>query len=383
VEEKTEKNNRAGIIIKSLTQIAKAVKKEMAGKISFTKEDQKRILSASGDFKSGIMELLLEVIGMHEETRQAVERAKKAENQIGKLKEQIRQMIERQAQRKTEGPSEETGSTPQGVAPRSDGRRGGPESPQNTNRGTRKHTDTGAKEEEAEETGGGVDHCVICPEAEGENPGKARNTGEHGRPERSRSEEDAEWGQHPGDWRTTRSGTESERRLAASGQPKRRTEEEAGRNTEEEAGSPGEANGDVKSHNHSHGIGDRMEAGGSGAGHVGKERVDQKRENQRAVYRRGKSALKARLQRPQEAERRLDDGHQDSGGVPEEKESTGRTDTLLDGREIRNQLPLLRPPEEGLQTGADLLQVRGAHLKKEERKRRRSAPIASKKAGMT
>jgi hypothetical protein len=110
VGEKTEENNRAGIIKKltvetsrSLTEIAKAIKKEMGGKISFTKEDQKRILSASGDIKSSITELLLEVIGMQEETRRAEERARKAENQIGKLEEQIRQLTERQAQRRTEG----------------------------------------------------------------------------------------------------------------------------------------------------------------------------------------------------------------------------------------------------------------------------------------
>jgi hypothetical protein len=99
----TEETNKA------LTEIAKAIRKEMAGKISFTKEDQKRILTASGEIKSGILELLLEVIGMQEETRQAEARATKAETETKKLRERIRQLTEekeaqtRPRQKKTEG----------------------------------------------------------------------------------------------------------------------------------------------------------------------------------------------------------------------------------------------------------------------------------------
>jgi hypothetical protein len=116
-EEKEEGiNNRAQTIRKvteetnkALTEIAKAIKKEMAGKISFTKDDQKRTLTASGEIRSGISELLLEVTGMQEETRQAEMRATKAETEIEKLRGRIRQLTEekeaqtRSRQKKTEG----------------------------------------------------------------------------------------------------------------------------------------------------------------------------------------------------------------------------------------------------------------------------------------
>jgi hypothetical protein len=162
---------------KALTEIAKAIKKEMGGKISFTKENQKKILTASGDIKNGISDVLLEVIGMQEEARLAEERATNAENQVKKLREQIRQLTEkketqaRQTQRnrerararererereRKEGPqrafSEETGSTPQRVAWRSSERRGGEPGrwTKYPNSGTKEHTYTGAKKEEAE-----------------------------------------------------------------------------------------------------------------------------------------------------------------------------------------------------------------------------------------
>jgi TolA-binding protein len=65
--------------------------------------------TVSGDIRSSISELLLEVIGMQEETRQAEARATKTETQIERLRERIRQLTEeketqtRSRQKKTEG----------------------------------------------------------------------------------------------------------------------------------------------------------------------------------------------------------------------------------------------------------------------------------------
>jgi single-stranded DNA-specific DHH superfamily exonuclease len=116
MEEKEGINNRAQTIRKvtvetnkALTEIAKSYQTGMGGKISFTKEDQKRILTASGDIRSSISELLLEVIGMQEETHQAEARVTITETQIEKLREHIRQLTEeketqtRSQQKKTEG----------------------------------------------------------------------------------------------------------------------------------------------------------------------------------------------------------------------------------------------------------------------------------------
>jgi hypothetical protein len=58
-------------IEKELGTIAEAIKKEQAGKISFTKEEQKRILEASGTIRASVMQLLLEVIAAQQAQKPA------------------------------------------------------------------------------------------------------------------------------------------------------------------------------------------------------------------------------------------------------------------------------------------------------------------------
>jgi hypothetical protein len=106
-----------------------------------------------------------------------------------------------------------------------------------------------------------------------------------------------------------------------------------------------------------------MEAGGSGAGHLGEKRMHPDGQDQRAIYRRGESALEESLQGSQQTERRPDDGRKNTGRMSEKKEGSGGAD-LLDGRKIRSQpvlqLSRLRPSEERLQAGVDVLQVWGS-----------------------
>jgi hypothetical protein len=72
-------------IEKELGTIANAIKKEQAGKISFTKEKQKRILEASGTIRASVMQLL-EVIATQQAQKRAEERAAKQEEETEKLK---------------------------------------------------------------------------------------------------------------------------------------------------------------------------------------------------------------------------------------------------------------------------------------------------------
>jgi hypothetical protein len=81
-------------IEKELGTIAKAIKKEQQGKISFTKEEQKRILEASGTIRANVMQLLLEVIAAQQAQKRAEERAARQEEQLEKLKKQLKQAEE-------------------------------------------------------------------------------------------------------------------------------------------------------------------------------------------------------------------------------------------------------------------------------------------------
>jgi hypothetical protein len=174
--------------------------------------------------------------------------------------------------RRREGPqgafTEEAGPTPRGAARGSSERRGG--DTENSNRGTKEHANTGAKEEE---TGGRVDHRVIRPETEGEIPSKTRDTREDRRAGRSRKGENVQWTQHPRNWRPTRPGGKPKRRIAAFRQPGRGAEEETGGNFEEETGGQGDTSRKIESHDHTHRVGKRMEAGGNGAGHLGEKQM--------------------------------------------------------------------------------------------------------------
>jgi hypothetical protein len=255
---------------------------------------------------------------------------------------------------------EETRPTPQGAARGSGERR----DTEKSNRDNKEHANTGAKEEKAEETGGGVDHRVIRPEAEGEIPSKTRDTREVRRTGRSRSEENAEWTQHPRNRRTTRPGGKPKRRVAAFSQPGRRAEKETGGNLEEETGGQGNSGRKAEPNHHAHRVGKRVETGGSGGGHLGEKRMDPDGKDQRAIHRGGESALEESLQGSQQTERRPDNGRKNAGRMFEKEEGSGGADLLLDGRKIRGepvlQLSRLRPSEEGLQAGVDLLQVRGS-----------------------
>jgi hypothetical protein len=75
---------------KELGTIAKAIKKEQTEKISFTKEEQKRILEASGTIRASVMQLLLEVIAAQQAQKRAEERAAKQEEETEKLKKQLK-----------------------------------------------------------------------------------------------------------------------------------------------------------------------------------------------------------------------------------------------------------------------------------------------------
>jgi hypothetical protein len=209
-----------------------------------------------------------------------------------------------------------------------------------------------------------VDHRVIRPEAEGEIPSKTRDTREDRRTGRSRSEENVEWTQHPRNRRTTRPGGKPKRRVAAFSQPGRRAEEETGGNLEEETGGQGDSGRKIEPHDHTHRVGKRMEAGGSGDGHLGEKRMDPDGKDQRAIHRGGERALEESLQGPQQAERRPDNGHKNTGRMSEKEEGSGGADLFLDGRKIRSQpvlqLSRLRPSEERLQAGVDVLQVWGS-----------------------
>jgi hypothetical protein len=81
-------------IEKELGTIAKVIKKEQQGKISFTKEEQKRILEASGTIRASVMQLLLKVIATQQAQKRAEERAAKQEEETEKLKKQLKRAEE-------------------------------------------------------------------------------------------------------------------------------------------------------------------------------------------------------------------------------------------------------------------------------------------------
>jgi hypothetical protein len=360
---------------KALTEIAKAIRKEMAGKISFTKEDQKRILTASGEIKSGISELLLEVIGMQEETRQAEARATKAETETKKLRERIRQLTEekeaqtRPRQKKTEGEKDLRGHSQKKLdqlrkelyeeAVREETQKRATE----TTRSTPTPAPRKKKQKKQEGEWTTVSYAQKLKEkfpARHETLVKFEGQDEAG----AKRTLSGEWTQHPRNRRTTRPGGKPKRRVAAFSQPGRRAEKETGGNLEEETGGQGNSGRKAEPNHHAHRVGKRVETGGSGGGHLGEKRMDPDGKDQRAIHRGGESALEESLQGPQQTERRPDNGRKNAGRMFEKEEGSGGADLLLDGRKIRGepvlQLSRLRPSEEGLQAGVDLLQVRGS-----------------------
>jgi hypothetical protein len=106
-----------------------------------------------------------------------------------------------------------------------------------------------------------------------------------------------------------------------------------------------------------------VETGGSGGGHLGEKRMDPDGKDQRAIHRGGESALEESLQGPQQTERRPDNGRKNAGRMFEKEEGRGLTFFWMEEKFEVNRcfnLSRLRPSEEGLQAGVDLLQVRGS-----------------------
>jgi hypothetical protein len=361
----TEETNKA------LTEIAKAIRKEMAGKISFTKEDQKRILTASGEIKSGILELLLEVIGMQEETRQAEARATKAETETKKLRERIRQLTEekeaqtRPRQKKTEGEKDLRGHSQKKLdqlrkelyeeAVREETQKRATE----TTRSTPTPAPRKKKQKKQEGEWTTVSYAQKLKEKfparhetlvkfEGQDEAGAKRTlsglniHEIGGPlAQVVSRKD-------GSLLLVSQGEEQKKRLG---------------NLEEETGGQGNSGRKAEPNHHAHRVGKRVETGGSGGGHLGEKRMDPDGKDQRAIHRGGESALEESLQGPQQTERRPDNGRKNAGRMFEKEEGRGLTFFWMEEKFEVNRcfnLSRLRPSEEGLQAGVDLLQVRGS-----------------------
>jgi hypothetical protein len=357
----TEETNKA------LTEIAKAIRKEMAGKISFTKEDQKRILTASGEIKSGISELLLEVIGMQEETRQAEARATKAETETKKLRERIRQLTEekeaqtRPRQKKTEGEKDLRGHSQKKLdqlrkelheeAVREETQKRATE----TTRSTPTPAPRKKKQKKQEGEWTTVSYAQKLKEkfpARHETLVKLEGQDEAGAKRTLSGLNIHEIG---GPLAQVVSRKDGSQLLVSQG---------TGGNLEEETGGQGNSGRKAEPNHHAHRVGKRVETGGSGGGHLGEKRMDPDGKDQRAIHRGGESALEESLQGSQQTERRPDNGRKNAGRMFEKEEGSGGADLLLDGRKIRGepvlQLSRLRPSEEGLQAGVDLLQVRGS-----------------------
>ncbi|XP_068917747.1 uncharacterized protein [Tenebrio molitor] len=216
---------------KALTEIAKAIKKEMGGKISFTKENQKKILTASGDIKNGISDVLLEVIGMQEEARLAEERATNAENQVKKLREQIRQLTEkketqaRQTQRNRERAREREREKKDLRGP----------SQKKLDQHRKELHEEAAREEAGNQEGGQNTPTAAprstptpAPKKKKQKNSKARDAREDGRTERNRDEENYEQPQHPGNRMTPCPGGKPKTRftaLVSQGEKKKRLKE--------------------------------------------------------------------------------------------------------------------------------------------------------------
>jgi hypothetical protein len=102
-------------IEKELGMIANAIKKEQGGKISFTKEEQKRILEASGTIRASVTQLLVEVIAAQQAQKRAAERVVKQEVETEMLKKQLRLAEERGKETKPQGGTKTRGIQTEGT----------------------------------------------------------------------------------------------------------------------------------------------------------------------------------------------------------------------------------------------------------------------------